>query len=468
MVSADNVNYDVLTIIFALLGANDLVSVCLVSQSFRAGATRSLYKKIQYRLSQMKRWPLMQSPFTTILENPKLGVHLRSCDIRSVPRLKDRPHPRFIASCVKSLSLCPNLVSFTCTAAVAPFLSLLPTKPQLAHLKLCAAVLNTDQSRILSNVDGLHSLSLYQPSLNLCQALPRWIPTMHATLISITITSSRDLNQDVLNAIVPPSSRLRGLHIIGCSKISDQAILRLIQRTPLLESLSLTIWNNPSAASPCYESALPLPHLRHISIDNRCTQLGVIPILFNILTPFEACPLKSLTLRLSDRTYLPDPFIYFVVKHYCTTLVRFNALNATIRYDSMDRLCQHCLVLEQIAVVFPTDPRDMELFIGAIRPAWVLDTLIDVGDSYSAHRMGGTLTRSVVWEMFRSSHYLKKVISGNRCWTCERTPISPDNDGDWEGNDESERDGDDYHIHVKLERLKHVNNVAHSLMEQVC
>ncbi|KAF8518657.1 hypothetical protein BU17DRAFT_48405 [Hysterangium stoloniferum] len=422
MVSADNVNYDVLTLIFAFLGANDLVSVCLVSQSFRAGAIPWLYKKIQFRLSHMKRWPLLQSPFTTILENPKLGVHLRSCDIKSVPRLKDRPHPRFISSCVESLSLCPNLTSFTCTASVSPFLSILSTKTRLADLKLYASALNTDQSRILSKVNGLHSLSLYEASLNICQALPRWIPTMHGTLTSITITNSRDLNQTVLNAIVPPSSRLRGLHIIGCAKVSDQAMLRLIPRTPLLESLSLTIWEYPGPTTPRYESALPLPYIRHISIDIRCTvyvspQPDAVPLFLKMLTPFEACPLKSLTLRFSERTHLPDSFICLVIKHYSSMLVRFNALNATIGSEIMDGLMQHCIRLEQLAVVLPTEPGEMELFTAAMRSGWALDTLIDVGDSHSAHGRKGALQGSHVWGLFRSSGYLKKIISGNRCWT---------------------------------------------------
>jgi len=57
MVTADNLNFDVLTLVLSFLGNYDLVSACLVSQSFRASATPLLYRKVSFRLDQMKKWP---------------------------------------------------------------------------------------------------------------------------------------------------------------------------------------------------------------------------------------------------------------------------------------------------------------------------------------------------------------------------------------------------------------------------
>jgi F-box-like len=63
MVSADNVNYDVLAFIFAFLRSNDLVSAALVSKSFKAGAIPRLYRSVHFRLDQMKRWPRVSASY---------------------------------------------------------------------------------------------------------------------------------------------------------------------------------------------------------------------------------------------------------------------------------------------------------------------------------------------------------------------------------------------------------------------
>lgn len=56
MVSADNLNLDVLELIFAHLSSiDDLASVALVSRSFLAAVIPKLYRKLSYGLHQSKR-----------------------------------------------------------------------------------------------------------------------------------------------------------------------------------------------------------------------------------------------------------------------------------------------------------------------------------------------------------------------------------------------------------------------------
>lgn len=57
MVSADNLNFDCLELIFAYLSGNDLVSVSLVSRSFLAAAIPRVYKTLTFGLNQAKRYP---------------------------------------------------------------------------------------------------------------------------------------------------------------------------------------------------------------------------------------------------------------------------------------------------------------------------------------------------------------------------------------------------------------------------
>lgn len=54
MVSADNLNLDVLETIFASLTGNDLPSVALVSRSFMTAVTPRLYMTITYSLRHAK------------------------------------------------------------------------------------------------------------------------------------------------------------------------------------------------------------------------------------------------------------------------------------------------------------------------------------------------------------------------------------------------------------------------------
>lgn len=59
MVSADNLNLDVLELIFAFISGNDLPSVASVSRSFLAGVTPRLYRTISYRLRQGKGYDVV-------------------------------------------------------------------------------------------------------------------------------------------------------------------------------------------------------------------------------------------------------------------------------------------------------------------------------------------------------------------------------------------------------------------------
>ena len=57
MVSADNLNLDVLELIFVHLVGQDLASVALVSRSFLSGVIPRLYGTIVYGFGHRKRYP---------------------------------------------------------------------------------------------------------------------------------------------------------------------------------------------------------------------------------------------------------------------------------------------------------------------------------------------------------------------------------------------------------------------------
>jgi hypothetical protein len=58
MVSADNLDFDVLTIIFSFLSSvNDYASIALVSKSFLEAVIPRLYRSLKYSLHHAKRYP---------------------------------------------------------------------------------------------------------------------------------------------------------------------------------------------------------------------------------------------------------------------------------------------------------------------------------------------------------------------------------------------------------------------------
>ena len=81
MVSADNLNLDVLELIFAFLSGNDLPSVASVSRSFLAGVIPRLYQTISYRIRQGKGYDTVSCRITTFLRVKLKLKRAKSCHL---------------------------------------------------------------------------------------------------------------------------------------------------------------------------------------------------------------------------------------------------------------------------------------------------------------------------------------------------------------------------------------------------
>ena len=67
MVNAQNLNLDVLELVFAhLASGTDLASVALVSRSFLAGVIPRLYETLLFRLRHAKKYPSASSRYMSI------------------------------------------------------------------------------------------------------------------------------------------------------------------------------------------------------------------------------------------------------------------------------------------------------------------------------------------------------------------------------------------------------------------
>lgn len=260
MVTADNLNLDVLELIFAFISGNDLVAISSVSKSFLAGVIPCLYATISFTAKHAKRYRPeggMISPFLTLRNHPDLAVHVRHIDIHCAPFIAvGQVHPKFLSETADALQICKNLTSFVCGPRILPaLLGSLQGKERLQDLHIYAS-LTTTQGEMLQKITTLRSLTLDYPTWNVVDSLTRWAQSLQLTLSHLTIFMSQEVNGIFLEALLPLLPRLRGLHVIGCPKASHTVVIKAATtHTPLLKEFSFTVFENtppPSLFLPTY------------------------------------------------------------------------------------------------------------------------------------------------------------------------------------------------------------------------
>ncbi|KAJ7748377.1 hypothetical protein B0H16DRAFT_1553159 [Mycena metata] len=377
MVSADNVNLDVLELVFSFLAGNDLASVALVSRSFCAGVIPRLYATLLFRLSHAKRYPTVMSPFAAVAAHPEFAIHVRHVDIRQVPVIKEKCNPKFLLECTRALGLCHNITSFR-----------------------------------------------YFASWNLMNLLPKWTATLKANLTTLTLFMANDLNETVLGSALEELPNLVGLHVIGCSKVDHIAMLHLVSHTPYLESLSMT---TSETNRPFPDPPASLSGLRHLALDARlgapeAGHLNSASVLSSILRHVSSSSprLLSFIVKYPDRQMaLTTAFIGKLISAHATTLKNLSFLDCLIgTTDSLSALCAKCTALERLEVMIPV--RDITFFSHSLARSTTVRTLIDV--EMHTHSPRPQLAQHEVRQLFTRVPSLQKIVSDKRIWTRRTDP----------------------------------------------
>ncbi|KAJ7141615.1 hypothetical protein C8R46DRAFT_1180811 [Mycena filopes] len=425
MVTADNVNLDVLELIFSYLAGNDLASVALVSQSFCAGVIPRLYSTLLFRLSHAKRYPAVLSPFAAVAAHPEFAIHVRHVDIRTVPSVKNQPNPKFLLECKRALALCHNITSFRCTSSNAfppLFIAALEQKERLRDLRIYGN-LTTEQSTRLTKVTTIRNLTLDFASWNLMNLLPKWTAALRANLTTLTLFMANDLNETVLESALAELPNLLGLHVVGCSKVDHVAMLYLVSHTPYLESLSVT---TSESSRPFPDPPASLPSLRNLAFDTRLngsagpgpgpapSSASVLAALLRHIT-LSAPRLRSFIVRYPDRQMALTPlFVSQLLAAHAPTLQNVSFIDCLIgTTDSLSALCGRCTALERLEVAIPV--RDLTIFTHALAKSSTLRTLVDV--ETHTHSPRPTLAQHDVRHLFARVPSLCKVVSDGRIWT---------------------------------------------------
>ncbi|GBE89803.1 hypothetical protein SCP_1701280 [Sparassis crispa] len=370
-------------------------------------------------MSGAKRYPAIMSPFASVLAHPSLAVHVRHIDVRSVPTVKNLPHPNFMNDCSRTIATCKNLSSFTCTPNVlSSFLLALQGKDNLQNLRVNAS-LTTEQSEQLVKVTGLRNLTLDGSTWNVVDVLPVWSSLLGSTLTSLTFYAMNELNDCVLETVLGNLPNLTGLHVVGCAKIDHTSIFRSTAHTPLLESLSFTSWESPRALPLTIG---PLTKLRHLTVDTHCALApSTTPTLWNsviTLTRTWSCPLTSITLKLSDKLVVGDSFIKDLLNAHEATLTHVAFLNCQLSLDAVRMICARCSEMERFAVGIPA--KEIWSFSDCLSRSKSLHTLSDLGDHHSSHGQRLFLTRVNVQTIMERVPNLERVVTNGRVWTAEK------------------------------------------------
>ncbi|KAJ7035920.1 hypothetical protein C8F04DRAFT_1097082 [Mycena alexandri] len=425
MVSADNVNLDVLELVFSYLAGNDLASVALVSRSFCAGVIPRLYSTLLFRLSHAKRYPAVMSPFAAVAAHPEFAIHVRHVDIRHVPAIKAQYNPKFLLECTRALGLCRNITSFRCSVNALPplFITALEQKDRLHDLRLHGN-LTTEQSMRLTKLSMIRNLTLDFASWNLMNLLPKWTATMKANLTTLTLFMANDLNETVLGSALAELPNLLGLHVIGCSKVDHIAMLHLVSHTPYLESLSMT---TSETSRPFPDPPASLPSLRNLALDTRLgspepghpSSASVLAALLRHISS-SSPRLLSFIVKYPDRQMaLTTSFVGKLISAHATTLKNLSFIDCLIgTTDSLSALCVKCTALERLEVMIPV--RDLTFFAHSLARSSTLRTLIDV--EMHTHSPRPTLAQHEVRQLFTRVPSLRKIVSDGRIWTRRKDP----------------------------------------------
>ncbi|KAJ8082159.1 hypothetical protein PM082_008006 [Marasmius tenuissimus] len=421
MVSADNLNLDVLEIIFAHLPYQDLSSAALVSRSFFAGVIPRLYRSITYTLKHGKKYPRVASPFGVIVARPWLATYVKHIDIHFVPRFRthiSQFHSTFISESTQTVQLAKNLSSFKCREPLLPvFLLPLRGKEHLENLRVKANI-TTEQSDLLPGIRNLTHLALDYGSWNVADILPRWAPNFSMTLRHLILYASNEINETILEQLLPQLPKLIGLHIVGCSKVDHATTLRLVSHVPLLENLS---FSTTELSKPLGSIPAKLDHLKHLSVDTRISTIssptpGVLSSILDYLR-LSHPPLSSFVMRLPDNKVLVGhSFVEQLVKDYALTLTQVSFVDCALGMESIVHICKTCPYLERLELPIPL--KELISFTSAVGRSFSLRTLVN-SVLHTEHGHHQSLDSRNVKYLMSNVRRLDRILSDKRVWTGE-------------------------------------------------
>jgi hypothetical protein len=281
---------------------------------------------------------------------------------------------------------------------------------------------------MLEKIKNLNNVSLEFASWNVTQIVLSWMASVSSTLNSLTLYMINDLREEVLRDTLRSLPNLRGLHVVGCSKLDHSVVLKQVIHTPLLESLSMTATPDDSPIPDFLFPPTPsLRHLKHLALDTRfIIQPNPTPSSFATVMKFlkpSAPSLISFTLRLPEKKFvLNEELIAPLIENYAFTLRRLAFIDCCVGPDSIEKICKSCINLEELALSVPA--KDLLPFAQRLAQSKSLHTLIDL-ENHIEHGARTPIDRDSARYLMSLSKRLRKVVTTTDIFivSCTSTPI---------------------------------------------
>ncbi|KAG8806007.1 hypothetical protein FRC17_005235 [Serendipita sp. 399] len=276
MVSADNLPFDVLPLVFRNLScATDLLSIALASKAFNGAAIPLIYNSIIVNVAVVKKLAKKaQSPFQTLINRPALHRFPQSISISAVPLDRGHISEQFYITLAIIVPKLVNLSSFTFNAqAFLP--ALLPGLANLlriTEISVLADTLDCEQAKLLLQIGqkspysqqarGLRRISIHSPSPSVLDTLPEWIERNGPSIESLSVKDSALVTSSFVRPLLDHARNLTHLSLTRCPNLDHWSLMKQLEAVPRLSKLQLGIFT--------YSPFSGLPHhlnsLKHLSL----------------------------------------------------------------------------------------------------------------------------------------------------------------------------------------------------------
>ncbi|KZT36620.1 hypothetical protein SISSUDRAFT_1049661 [Sistotremastrum suecicum HHB10207 ss-3] len=426
---ADNLNYDVLVIIFSYFTKiRDLANVCLVSKTWNGVAEAFLYRTVNFVPPGLGggQYSKRTSVLKTFGRRPRLVKHIHHFNILS-SSYEDSTLRGCLSELLWIIDRADNLASFSYSPHLADplpsqLILSLKAKTYLRDLDI-PGTSDEKTVQVLQTLgwgeQNLRSLSLSGPTWTTLHHLPDWTSNLTQSLRSFTVKEpitgttvmpSRDAG--LMDSVLLHLPNLTNL-VLRYSSIPYWHQLSLLSRVPLLEHLTLALSQHCISVSEAPLASVPqLPGLQHLTLEVRDTI--VLRSVFQ-LSVFKV-PLHSLTLKLHSALRIDEDLISTVMNAYSATLQRFNLDKGVVSDSATREILSRGKALVQIA--FNLDIKNLENSAKALSLSDTLRTLIDTSPSVMTN-VQRHLRADDVRVIFDSCPSLSTITSGKRTWRRE-------------------------------------------------
>ncbi|KAI0920231.1 hypothetical protein AcV5_010030 [Taiwanofungus camphoratus] len=358
--------YDILVLVFEHFKSDyhTLYHGALVCHAFNRAASKWLYMQVTFSPAQTRTLNLSRK--NEFSEGKFLAARLphnatRVLGLEISGYLSSRPHSlnSFSSSLRDAIQLWPNIT----TVVFAPkhyyedlfttVLQHLPTCAFLRDLTVNASCTDEIRAPILTRIEGLEKLTIYNPSRAVLELLPEWLRRLSGTLLGFHLRDNcGSITPGVLRSFIPHIQKIRSFALGLSYSLTDDDVFSCFNQLHGLRSLEFRYYLQlrPPSILPRLSNLLSLT-VRYSPIDRTEYAARFCKWVRHVVA---YAPLVELSLVCEEESRGAsvnfDGLAAHLAHKHAETLRVLNMGAALVGRDALATLCAKCVRLEEIAV----------------------------------------------------------------------------------------------------------------------